>query len=210
MIGVLGGDVPEDLEEEPVRVLHDVRLRHAVDGAAALCPRVLEGEADDPLGRLRAQRLDRDAGLRVQLLRLQALEHGHQLCRRFAPRLELDARVEVFRVLADDDDVHGLVARADAGVRLARPQARVEVELMAERDVHRAEARADGRRDRALERDAGVADRRERLLRQRRAAVLVHDVRAGLLQLPTRARRPSPPARASPPRSARGRCRRPG
>ena len=53
-VGVLGGDVPEDLEEEPVRVLHDVRLRHAVDGAAALCARVLEREADDALGRFRA------------------------------------------------------------------------------------------------------------------------------------------------------------
>ena len=45
----------EDLEKEPVRVLHDVRLRHAVDGAAALRARVFEGEADDALGRLRAQ-----------------------------------------------------------------------------------------------------------------------------------------------------------
>ncbi len=204
------GDVSEDLEKEPVRVLHDVRLRHAVDGAAALCSRVLEREADDALGCLRAQGLDRDAGLRVRLLRLQPAQSLDQLLRGLAAGLELDAGVEVLRVLADDDDVHGLVARSHAGVRLARPQARVEVQLVAEGDIDRAEAGADRSRDRPFERNAGVADRRERLLGQRRAAVLVHDVRSGFGDFPLEGDVRSPRGRAASPPSARGPCRRPG
>ena len=183
-IRVLGGHVPEDLEEEPVRVLHDVRLRHAVDGAPALRSRVLEREANDSLRGFRAHRLDREAGLRVQLLRLQPAERRDQLLGRLAAGLELDAGVEVFGVLADDDDVHRLVTRAHAGIGLAGPQAGVEVQLVAQRDVHRAEPRADRRRYGSLEGHARVADGRQRLLRQRVAVVRLHDVCARLLHVP--------------------------
>ena len=103
-----------------------------------------------------------------------------------------------------------LVAGADAGVRLARPQAREQAELVPERDVHRAEAGADRRRDRALERDPVLADRVERLRRQRVAAGSLHHVCARLAQRPTRRRRPSPRGRGASPRSARARCRRRG
>ncbi len=183
-VGVLGGDVPKDLEEQPVRVLHDVRLRHAVDGAPALCACVVEREANDPLRGFRAHGLDREAGLRVQLLRLQPAERRDQLLRRLASRFELDAGIEVFGVLADDDHVDGLVSGAHAGIGLARPQAGVEVQLVAERDVHGAEPRADRRRDRALEGHARVADGGQRLLRQRVAVVRLHDVCARLLHVP--------------------------
>ena len=67
-----------------------------------------------------------------------------------------------------------VVARAHAGVGLARPDAREEAELVAQRDVHRAEPGADRRRDRALERDTGAPDRGERLVGQRRARGLHH------------------------------------
>ena len=50
IVRVVGGDLAEDGQEEPVRELHDVRLRDAGDLAAAVRARVLEGEADDPLG----------------------------------------------------------------------------------------------------------------------------------------------------------------
>ena len=91
-----------------------------------------------------------------------------------AAGLELDARVEVLGVLADDHEVDAVVARADARVGLAGPQAGVEPELVAQRDVHRAEAGADRRRDRALERDLVRADGRERVVGQRRAGLLHH------------------------------------
>ena len=98
--------------------------------------------------------------------------------------LVLDAGVEVLGVLADDDQVDVLEARAHAGVALARAHLRVHVELLAERDVHRAEAAADRRRDRALQRDARLADRVEHLGRQRVAAVAVHHVGARLADVP--------------------------
>ena len=55
---------------------------------------------------------------------------------------------------------------------------------MAQRNVDRAEARADGRRNRPLEGNPVLADRLERPGRQRIAAVLIHDVRAGLMHVP--------------------------
>ena len=64
--------------------------------------------------------------------------------------LVLDAGVEVFGVLADDDQVDVLEARAHAGIRLAGAHLRVEVEALAQGDVDGAEAAADRRRDRAL------------------------------------------------------------
>jgi hypothetical protein len=52
-----------------------------------------------------------------------------------AAPLELDAGVKVLGVLAHDHHVKAGVARADAFVGLARAQARVEVELLAQLDV---------------------------------------------------------------------------
>ena len=75
-VGVFGCDLAEDVEEQPVRVLHDVRLRDAVDGPPAVIARVLEGVADDPLGGLGADRLDRDACLRRDLARLEAVQEA--------------------------------------------------------------------------------------------------------------------------------------
>ncbi len=117
------------------------------------------------------------------LLRLQRVQGLDDLGRGVGARLVLDARVEVLRVLADDDEVDVLVARADARVRLARAQARVQLELVPERDVDRAEAGADRRRDRPLQRDAVLLHRGERLLGERRSRLL-HHVDAGLADVP--------------------------
>ena len=108
-------DRPEDVEEEPVGELHDVRLRHSRDLAAMVRARVLEGEADDPLRRLRAHRLDGDPRAGGDLLRLQAVQRLDDRVRVLASGLVLDPRVQVLGVLADDDDVDVLVARADPG-----------------------------------------------------------------------------------------------
>ena len=169
-LGVVLRDLAEDVEEEAVGELHDVRLGHARDALAAVVARVLEREADDPLRALAADRLDRDAGAGARSASAAARSARRSRCSASARAgLVLDPGVEVLGVLADDDEVDVVVAGAHARVRLARPQAGVEPELVAQRDVDRAEAGADRRRDRALERDLVRLDRGERLLGQRRA-----------------------------------------
>ena len=99
--------------------------------------------------------------------------------------LVLDPGVEVLGVLADDDQVDVVEAGAHALVRLARPHLRVHVELLAQADVDGAEAAADRGRDRPLQRGAVLADRVERVARRQRvAAVLLHHVGAGVLDVP--------------------------
>jgi len=73
-------------------------------------------------------------------------------------------------VLAHGDDVDAVVARARAGNRDRRPHVGVQVEPAPQLHVERAEAAADRRRQRSLQRDAVAADRIERGLRQQLAA----------------------------------------
>ena len=130
----------------------------AVTRRPLVAPGVLEGEAGD------AQRrhLGDD---------LEALDHAgdHDV---------LEPGVEVLGVLADDDQVHALVARSHVGQVPHRAEVGVEVERLAQPDVDAGEARPDRRRDRALERDLGAADRLEQRLGQR-GAVLVDGGGAG-------------------------------
>src|SRR5204863_4786176 len=112
--------------------------------------------------------------------------------------LELDAGVEILGVLTHDDQVDVVVARADARVALTRAYLAVEVERLPERDVDGAEPGSDGRRDRALDRHAVSADRLEDVVGQGVSAVLVHDVRPGVLNVPVdlgAARVENPPRR---------------
>src|SRR5947209_18078236 len=83
-------------------------------------------------------------------------------------------------VLAADHEVDVLVSGAHARIPLAGTKAAVEVQLLAERDVHAAKAGPDRGRDRALDGDAVGADRLQDVLGQRRA-VAVHYVGDGLL-----------------------------
>ena len=72
---------------------------------------------------------------------------------------ELDTGVDVFGVLAEDDDVQLLrvLHRAGhAGVVLHRADALVEVHQLAQRHVQAADAAADRRRERSLDGDAEV------------------------------------------------------
>ena len=97
------------------------------------------------------------------------LDERAELLRFGRPGLPLDAGVDVFGVLAEDDDVEllRLLHRAADALEVAhRANARVEVEHLAQRDVQRANAAADGRRERPLDRDAELLHRVDRLLRQ--------------------------------------------
>ena len=168
----------------PSAELHDVRLVHGRDLLPAVLPGVVERELEDAPCAGDRDRLDRDARVRVAKRAALRRDPADQLlCIRRA-LLVLDARIEILGVLPDDDQVDVLEARPDAGVALARPHLRVHVELLAQGDVHRAEAAADRGRDRALERDSGLTDRLEHLGRQWIAAVLVHHVRARFANVP--------------------------
>ena len=112
------------------------------------------------------------------------LDPADQLLRVGCSLLVLDPDVEILGVLAHDDEVDVVEARAHACVALARPDLRVHVELLAQRHVHGAEAASHRCRDRPFQRDARVPDRVEDVRRQRIAAVAVHDVGAGLANVP--------------------------
>src|SRR6202022_4126952 len=67
--------------------------------------------------------------------------------------LELDAGVDVLRVLAHDDEVDVVVAGAHAGIAFAGPDEGVEIELLAQRDVDRSDSLPDRRRQRSFDGD---------------------------------------------------------
>jgi hypothetical protein len=171
-------------EEEAVGVLHDVGLVDRGHLVPAVGAGVVEGELDDPAGALDRDRLDRDARVLADVgARRELFDHPRQLQLLGGVLLELDAGVEVLGVLPHDDDVDVLVARAHALVALAGSQAGVEVELLAEGDVHAPEAGADRGRDGPLDGDAVPADRLQHGRRKGRSGRL-HDVDAGLLDVP--------------------------
>src|SRR5690606_16370026 len=97
-----------------------------------------------------------------------------------AASLELDARVQILGVLPHNDQIHLVVAGPDTGIKLAGPDARVEVQLMPERHVDTAEAGADGCGDGTLERVPVAPDGVEDAVGQG-GAVLLHDVGPRLL-----------------------------
>ena len=88
-------DLARALEKQPVAELHDVGLVDRRDALAARSPRVLERELRDPRRRL----LGDD---------LQALDDA-------GDDLVLEPGVQVFGVLADDDDIDVGESALDAG-----------------------------------------------------------------------------------------------
>src|SRR5687767_1157313 len=112
------------------------------------------------------------------------LEPADQLTRAFRSFLEFDARVQVFGVLANDDEVDVLVTRAHSGIAFAGTHLAEEIQCLAEGDIDRAEASPDRRRDRTLESDAVARNRLEHVIGQRIPLEAVHNVGAGILDLP--------------------------
>ena len=184
MSGMALGDLPGDLQEEAVGVLHDVGLVRGRDLLAPVLLGVLEGGLDDPLRAEHRDRLDRDAGVvangAVELVGQElraASPSSSEPCSNSMPG------VEVLGVLAHDHDVGLGKVGAHALVGLAGADARVEVELLAQRHVDRAVAGADRGGRGALDGDAALADRVERAVGQRVALLLV-DVDARVLEVP--------------------------
>ena len=81
----------------------------------------------------------------------------------------LEARVQILRVLANDDEIDVFEARAYVWEVGDRTQVRVQIQRLSQPDIHAREAFADRCRHRPLQSDSIASDRREQCLRQRRA-----------------------------------------
>ncbi len=181
--GMLGGHAPRRLQEQPIGELHDVRLVTGRDGLPPLIRRQVEREPDDAFAPELGDRLDGDAGVGAHLLPAGLGDEPDQLGRRGRPLLELDPRVHVLDVLPDDDEVHGVVVRRHARVEPARTDAREQLELTTQRQVHAPHPARHRCLDRSLQRDARRPDRREGGRRERVADARV-DARAHPLVVP--------------------------
>ena len=162
---LLRGQLVSPLAECAFGELLDVALVHEGHRLAIVGQRVLDGHAHQALGAGDGDRLDADAGVLAHLLvgagQHLVVEEVDQLLGLRRSLLPLDAGVNVFRVLAEDHDVHALGMlhrRGNALVILHRANAGIEVENLAQGDVQRADAAADRRGQRALDADAQIAE----------------------------------------------------
>jgi hypothetical protein len=160
---VFRGHGARRLQEEPVAELHDVRFMDRRDGVAALPPRVVERELGNP--RRRPGRDD-----------LQALDDaGYDLM--------LEAGIEILGVLADDHEIDVLEPSRDTRQIPDRPQIGVEVERLAQCDIHAREAFANRCGNRPLKCDTIAFDRDKEFLGQGLASFR-HGGGAGIVTVP--------------------------
>ena len=174
-----GGQLVAPVAEGPLGELHDVALVH--QGHVALVALQLEGMqdclADVALAAVFAHRFDADAGARRNAALAElAVSRDHHFIEVLdeieADRivgLPLDAHVDVLGVLAVHDHVEvlrPLVGAGGAGVVAAGAHAAVEIKDLAQGHVQGADAATDRCGERALDRHAVGADRREGVLRQ--------------------------------------------
>src|SRR5438132_9920495 len=182
-VRVLFGDLLGNLQEETVGELHDVRLVDRGHLAAAVGARVNESEVDDSGAGRHRDGLDTEPGVwpnRFSGSCANPLNHVAGLGFSF---LELDAGVDVLGVLPDDDQVDVVVPRADPRIALAGANQGIEIELFAERDVHRSDPLPNRRCQRPLDRHLVPTDRLEHR-RRHRGAVLLHDAESRILDVP--------------------------
>src|SRR5271157_2805826 len=137
-LGIVLGNVARAADEQPVRQLHDVGFVDGVDFLAMHPPRIFEGKLRNARGRL----LGDD---------LQALDHAGN-------DLVLDAGVQPFGVLANDDEVHAGIARGYSREIADRPEVGEKLELLAQRDIDAGESAADRGRHRTFQADARALD----------------------------------------------------
>ena len=164
------GEVVAPLHEGAFGILHDIALMDEGQRLALVGDGVLDGRTDEALGTRAGDRLDADAdrgGLlaaETDLLKLLGevgLDELEGLEGDLGTGFEVDAGVDVFGVLAEDDhvDLAGILHRGrHAGEPLYGAEADVEVELLTEGDVEGADAAAGRRGERALDADEVVTE----------------------------------------------------
>ena len=144
---------------------------------------VIEGKVHDPRARCHRDGFDAEPRVGPDRLAGRGADLLDHLLGFWLALLELDPGIDVLGVLAHDDQVDVVVAGANTWVALAGADERVEVELLAQRDVHRSDSLPDRSRQRPLDRDLVAPDRLEYVLRHRRA-VLLHHAQARVLHVP--------------------------
>ena len=158
------GDGAGDIVPQAVGVLHDVRLADRSHRLPLVLDGVIEGVVGDRPRAGHGDGFDGHAGaggIGVDLFAFgEFVDRPDQASGFFLAGFELHAGVEVFGVLADQDDIDGdlLEKGPHAFVLFARPDAGIQAEFLAEEHVHAAKAFADGRGDRGFDRDIVLAD----------------------------------------------------
>ena len=139
----------------PLGVFHDVPLMDEGEALALLGNGKFDSRPDEPLGTRLGDRLDADAngaGLGPEadfliLLGEIRLEEFERLDRLFGAGLEVNAGVNVLRILAENDDVD-FFRDASPGRHaleiLHGPQAHVKVQQLAQGDIQRPDAAPTG------------------------------------------------------------------
>ena len=172
-----------DVAEQTLGEFHDVALVHDGQRLAIVGDDVVEGGTHQTGGAFDRDRLDADAGSRRETDFLDPhflFQEGDHFFRAFRLRGPFDTGIDVFGVLAEDHHIgqFGIFQwRGHALEILHRPDALVEVELLAQGDVERADAAADRRRHRPLDRDRIFLERGKGFLRE----PLVRAIDAGRL-----------------------------
>src|SRR6185369_3026114 len=152
----------------PFGELHDIALVDQGDAFALELDGVAQRFFHQPLAAEGGDRLDADAAAGPDRLAEAADEVDH-LVRGVGARRPLDAGIDVFDVLAEDDhvDLLRLLDRRRDALEIAhRTHTGVEVEDLAQGDVQAADAAADRRGQRALDGDPVLADGLQGVLRE--------------------------------------------
>ena len=156
------GDFIAPVPEGAFRELHDVALVNQGHAVQAVVDGVLNGLAHQPLGGERRDRLDTQTGVIEEISAQFLAQELGQLGVLRRAGLVLDTGVDVLGVLAEDDDIHllGIAHRRGyARVVAHRAHAGVQVEILAQGDVQRAETTTDRRGQGALDGDDQFLDR---------------------------------------------------
>ena len=166
---LLAGELVAPVSEGALGVLHDVALVHQAHALALVLDRVTDGLADEAPRAERADRLDREAGVLEEVHAHLVAQESLQLAVLGAAGGELDSRVHVLRVLAEDHHVDLLRLAKRGGHPLVvahRPHAGVEVELLAQRDVEGTETSSHRGGEGALDRYAQIPQSGQALRRK--------------------------------------------
>ena len=163
--------------EGAFRKLHDIALVHQRHEGTVIFHSMLDGRAHQTLRALLADGLDAEAGGagEAHLVRPCGVgvgEPAEECLRLFAAALELDAGVDIFRVLAENNHVHlaGLLDRGLDSLEVTHgAHAGVQVQPLAQGHVQRANAAAHGGGQRAFDAYQIAAEGLHRFIRQPRA-----------------------------------------